>query len=91
MSHETPSAEHAATALDVAPTEHHAPEFDRREIAEFGKDDGVAVTAIGRMLVLFFFYSLIVMLCVGLWTFRAASHTPSAEHDAAHDSEEMEE
>lgn len=61
---------------DHATTEHAAesgtavasPEFDKREIAQFGNDDGHAVTAIGRMLVIFFFYSLIIMLGVTLWT-----------------------
>ena len=61
---------------DIATTEHTAesgtavatPEFDKREISQFGTDDGHAVTAIGRMLVIIFFYSLIIMLGVTLWT-----------------------
>lgn len=45
-----------------------SPEFDKREITQFRDDDGHAVTAIGRMLVIFFFYSLLIMLGVTLWT-----------------------
>lgn len=44
------------------------PEFDAREIEQFGEKDGVAITVIGKMLVGFFFYSLIVMVFVGYWT-----------------------
>ncbi|MFN6104314.1 MAG: hypothetical protein ACK5EA_07680 [Planctomycetaceae bacterium] len=43
------------------------PEFDAREIEQFGEKDGEAIRVIGKMLVLFFFYSLVVMLFVGYW------------------------
>jgi hypothetical protein len=45
-----------------------SPDFDRREIDLFGKEDGAAITVIGKMLVAFFFYSFIVMSVVALWT-----------------------
>jgi hypothetical protein len=52
-----------ASVLAVA-----APEFDKREQDRFGRDDGHAVTAITRMLIIFFFYSLIIMGLVTIWT-----------------------
>lgn len=44
------------------------PEFDKRELDQFGRDDGHAVAAIARMLIIFFFYSFIIMAGVTLWT-----------------------
>jgi len=49
------------------------PEFDAREIEQFGEKDGEAIRVIGKMLVLFFFYSLVVMLFVGYWTRKTAN------------------
>jgi hypothetical protein len=49
------------------------PEFDAREIEQFGEKDGQAIRVIGKMLVLFFFYSLVVMLFVGYWTRKTAN------------------
>ena len=63
----TPPA--VATDVDEVPP-YHEPDFDRSEVKQFGSDDGQAVSVIGKMLVLFFLYSLIVMLLVGLWTFK---------------------
>jgi hypothetical protein len=67
-----------------------SPEFDVREVATFGKDDGHAVTVIGKMLVGFFFYSLLVMIAVAWWTMgrggQVDSHAAATEH--AEDSEE---
>lgn len=45
-----------------------SPEFDAAEITQFAQKDAQAIKVIGRMLVLFFFYSLIVMVAVGYWT-----------------------
>lgn len=89
-------SEHAAPAEPVhaaAPATENAvsaPEFDVREVATFGRDDGHAVTVIGKMLVGFFFYSLLVMLAVAFWTMgRGGQVDPNAapaQH--AEDSEE---
>lgn len=58
-----------------------SPEFDRQEISGFGKDDGHAVTVIGKMLVGFFFYSLLVMALVAAWTFWGFGQShPEAAH-----------
>jgi hypothetical protein len=43
-------------------------EFDRHELAEFSADDTEATANIGKMLTIFFFYSLVAMMCVTLWT-----------------------
>ena len=53
---------------------HHAPAeplFDRATIQEFGEEDREAGTAIGKMLALFFLYTVIVMSFVAWWTFRS--------------------
>jgi hypothetical protein len=68
-----------------------SPEFDRQEISNFGKDDGHAITVIGKMLVLFFFYSLLVMAAVAGWTiwgFGQSSHSATA--DAHHEADTAE-
>ena len=58
-----------------------SPEFDGPEVASFGKEDGHAVTVIGKMLVGFFFYSFLVMLAVALWTMsRGGQVDPNASH-----------
>jgi len=60
------------------------PDFDRQEIKAFGQDDGHAVTVIGKMLVGFFFYSLIVMAVVAAITWwgigQRADHTEGGHH-----------
>lgn len=63
------------------------PEFDAREIEQFGEKDGQAIRVIGKMLVLFFFYSLVVMLFVGYWT-RKTANAPA--HAGAHHGEHAE-
>jgi hypothetical protein len=45
-----------------------SPEFDKRELDQFGAADTHAVAAITRMLVIFFFYSFLIMAGVTLWT-----------------------
>ena len=77
----TPHSEPAAANLA-------SPEFDRREVDMFGKDDGHAVGVIGKMLVGFFFYSLLVMLVVAWWTMGRGGQV--VEHPNAH-AEEAEE
>jgi len=60
------------------------PEFDRQEIKGFGQDDGHAVTVIGKMLVGFFFYSLIVMAVVAAVTWFGIGQRPEQKHDGHH-------
>ncbi|MBS0266302.1 MAG: hypothetical protein JSS02_30510 [Planctomycetes bacterium] len=74
----TPS--HSETATGTA----FSPDFDRREIDTFGKEDGQAITVIGKMLVLFFFYSLLVMSAVAIWTLTGKGQTPSQPAHATH-------
>ena len=54
----------------VAATE---PPFDREQIAEFDQEDRQAGGAIGKMLALFFLYTVIVMTFVAWWTIRSIS------------------
>jgi hypothetical protein len=57
------------------------PEFDRQEIHAFGEADGHAVAVIGKMLVGFFFYSLLVMSVVAAITFWGiGQYRPEAPH-----------
>jgi hypothetical protein len=64
------------------------PEFDRQEVTTFGRDDGHAVTVIGKMLVGFFFYSLLVMIAVACWTMgRGGQVEPNAHPD--HETEDV--
>jgi hypothetical protein len=50
----------------------------------FGNDDSHAVTVIGKMLAGFFFYSLLVMVGVALWTMSRGGqvdpHAQGAQH-----------
>lgn len=82
-------SDHAADDLivavtPVAGTSIATPEFGRQEIKGFGEDDGHAVTVIGKMLVGFFFYSLIVMAVVAAITWigigQKPEHTASGHH-----------
>lgn len=76
----------ASAAAEHAPAETTAgtPEFDRQEIQAFGTADGHAVTVIGKMLIGFFFYSLIVMALVGWLTLRGVGQPSHAPADAHH-------
>lgn len=82
-------SEHAATAehKSHAAGEHHhheshgehhhappPPKFDEYEIEEFEADDNQAGSAIGKMLALFFLYTVIVMALAAWWTFRAVNN-----------------
>lgn len=82
-------SDHAADDLivevhPVAGSAVSTPEFDRQEIKGFGQDDGHAITVIGKMLVGFFFYSLIVMAVVAAVTFwgigQKPEHTGGGHH-----------
>lgn len=46
--------------------------FLPEEIQRFDKDDGDAGRAIGKMLSLFFLYTVIAMSAVAWWTFNAS-------------------
>jgi hypothetical protein len=50
------------------------PPFNRAEIAQFDADDVKAGSVIGKMLAMFFFYTVVVMTIVAWWTFRNAAH-----------------
>ena len=63
-----------------------SPEFDAAEEKFFGKEDTHATTAISRMLVIFFFYSLVIMGAVVYTVLH--SHWMDAQPNAAHDKHE---
>jgi hypothetical protein len=65
-----------------------SPEFDRRELTAFRKDDGHAVTVIGKMLVGFFFYSLLVMAGVAVWTLSRGGQVDAQQAQHAAEEEE---
>ena len=75
---------HSPTAANPAAS----PEFDRREVDMFGKDDGHAVGVIGKMLVGFFFYSLLVMLVVAWWTMGRGGQVTAPADQHAEEAEE---
>ena len=81
--HESHSSAETANAVAT-------PEFDGRELSMFGQDDANAVTVIGKMLVGFFFYSLLVMSAVALWTMTRGGQVDPAAGQSQH-SEEAEE
>lgn len=66
------------------------PEFDGREVAMFGQDDGHAVGVIGRMLVGFFFYSFLVMMAVAIWTIARGGQVDPQAQQAQHTVEDEE-
>lgn len=63
MSETATTTEHAA-----AETPAESP-FSRDELEQFDRDDVLAGGAIGKMLALFFLYTVIVMAAVGVLTF----------------------
>jgi hypothetical protein len=83
-------AGHDALAPAAGGTAVASPEFDGREVTSFGKDDGHAVTVIGKMLVGFFFYSLLVMAGVAIWTMSRGGQVDPHAQQAQH-AEEAEE
>ncbi len=79
----------------VATAESHAAEaaapeepFDKADISTFRADDAEAGTNICKLLVAFFFYSLLAMAFVTWWAFGAMkannSEAPVAEAHATH-------
>ncbi|MSR56535.1 MAG: hypothetical protein EXS05_02540 [Planctomycetaceae bacterium] len=76
-----------APVTDVHPTVGPtlaSPEFDRQEITGFGRDDGHAISVIGKMLVVFFLYSFVAMAGVALWTMwgfgQPQPQSPHSQH-----------
>ena len=65
QSSEAGAAEQGATTAVAEPI------FEREELARFDADDTQAGRAIGRMLALFFFYTVVIMSFISWWTFRA--------------------
>ena len=45
--------------------------FSEDDIKQFDADDNAAGKAIGKMLSLFFFYTVIAMTITGLWTYMS--------------------
>ncbi len=65
MSEHAPAeAEHAAPAGTLP-----EPLFNREELAQFDQDDVQAGSVIGKMLALFFVYTVVVMSLAAWWTF----------------------
>jgi hypothetical protein len=63
-------------ATDAAPIDHDNPPavaelFNHQERAQFDLDDVAAGRAIGKMLGLFFLYTVIVMSAVAWWTYNS--------------------
>lgn len=50
------------------------PKFTPQEVAGFDADDAIAGRNIGRMLTLFFLYTVIAMSLVSYWTYCASSN-----------------
>lgn len=61
---------HPTTPADTAPLDEL---FDREELAQFDRDDVAAGSHIGKMLALFFLYTVIVMSIVAYWTYSVVS------------------
>ena len=82
-------SESVATVDSHAPDAHAAPDepFDKGDISTFRSDDKEAGTNICKMLVAFFFYSLLAMAFVTWWAFGAMKvntdpTTPTATAEA---------
>lgn len=94
MSDHTPASSnatdssHSETAVLTPDAPVEVPDFTPHQVVEFGKEDGAAVTVIGKMLVVFFFYSLVIMLIVNMWT-RSASHPTLSPDQADEAAEEL--
>jgi hypothetical protein len=68
----TPAA-HDAAHLDKPTTNVPLEQlFDREDVAQFDRDDVQAGSAIGKMLALFFLYTVIVMALAAYWTYTVS-------------------
>mgnify|MGYP006908227312 CR=1 FL=1 len=68
MSDEATTAEKEPSVTTEAAEAYPGSEFNRQELSEFTSDDTEASANIGKMLTIFFAYSLLAMMCVTLWT-----------------------
>ena len=66
--------EAAGTATAVGPVEESKPLFTDEEIKQFDADDVEVGGAIGKMLALFFLYTVCAMSHVAYWTFYGEVH-----------------
>jgi hypothetical protein len=85
---QTATGSHGAATAELHPPSTAAaiPElpFTERQIEQFDDDDGDAGRAIGKMLALFFFYTVIAMSIVAWWTFGRTSAREAAQSAAKH-------
>jgi hypothetical protein len=67
---------HAATIPlhDDPPSPGEGGPFSEQQVEQFEEDDGDAGRAIGKMLAIFFLYTVIAMSGVAWWTFHHQSH-----------------
>jgi hypothetical protein len=67
---------HATATLPAseAPSPGEGGPFTETQVEQFEEDDGDAGRAIGKMLALFFLYTIIAMSGVAWWTFHHQSH-----------------
>ena len=75
-----------SSAVAMSPAVVSSPDFDAAEEKFFGQEDTHATAAISKMLVLFFFYSLLIMASVVYVVLR--SHWMDAPPKPAHDTHE---
>ncbi len=52
------------------------PEFGPEEVRGFDRDDAEAGRAIGKMLSMFFFYTVVVMIISCYFTWKWVTHSP---------------
>lgn len=67
MSDEATSIQEGASAATAEAESFPGSEFNRQELQEFSADDTEATANIGKMLTIFFAYSLLAMMCVTAW------------------------
>jgi hypothetical protein len=58
-----------AIAHDASQAADSEPLFDREELSQFDADDSTAGSAIGKMLTMFFVYTILAMGIAGYWTY----------------------
>lgn len=69
MTDETPTTAPAAESEAAHATADAPAElFNRLELDEFSRDDSQAGKAIGRLLAIFFLYTVVAMTFAGVWT-----------------------
>ncbi|TWU09248.1 hypothetical protein CA54_44880 [Symmachiella macrocystis] len=73
MSDEATTVEQSVSTETEEASTFPGSEFDRQELAHFSSDDTEVTANIGKMLTIFFFYSLVAMMCVTLWAWWISS------------------